>query len=504
MSEIGIIEHKPGKRAAVDALEPPPIETFDGDVDGFCSWRARNDLGNAQRFIARHGTDFIYLADAGWLAWDGGRWNAADGVRRAQITAQRTSEAIRDEARAAKAADQAERADALFAWAKESGQSGKLAAMLREAAPHLVRTHAELDARPLLLTVANGTVELGTRVRLRESVREDLITKASPVAFVEGADAPLFRRFVEDILPDRQVRDFLQTWFGYCLTGEVSEQLVALLHGFGSNGKSTLLNAIGHVMGDLATPLPFASLLKDDRRRGGEATPDLARLPGARLVTASEPETGARLSESMIKAMTSGEKMAVRHLNHAFFDFHPQFKLTLSFNNKPTIRGQDEGIWRRLLLVPFEVKVGKAEVGPVLAALDDEGPGILNWLLDGAERWFEGGLVVPEKVRAATETYRSDSDPVGQFLAECTRRVRGGTVTASRMYEAYRAWCAGSALEPTSKNLFGRLLTDRGLRREKVGINIYVDIEVVEESGQIEGSGGEPGPDPEPPGRTGP
>ncbi len=144
-----------------------------------------------------------------------------------------------------------------------------------------------------------------------------------------------------------------------------------MLWGKGSNGKSTLLSCLGHVFGDLHEPLPFASFVKDDRRRGSEATPDLALLPGARLVTASEPETGARLSESMIKWMTGGERMKVRHLNRGFFDFQPQFKVTLAFNNKPSVRGQDKGIWRRLLLVPFTEEIGKAQVAPVRAALED-------------------------------------------------------------------------------------------------------------------------------------
>ena len=183
--------------------------------------------------------------------------------------------------------------------------------MQREAAPRRVRVADDMDRDSALLTVLNGTVELLARTRLREHRREDLLTRLAPVLFDEGARAPVFEAFVERIVPDAEVRAFLQRWFGYCLTGDTSEQVVVMLWGAGSNGKSTLLFCLGHVFEDLHEPLPFASFVKDDRRRGSEATPDLALLPGARLVTASEPETGARLSESMIKWMTGGERMKV-------------------------------------------------------------------------------------------------------------------------------------------------------------------------------------------------
>ncbi len=127
---------------------------------------------------------------------------------------------------------------------------------------------------------------------------------------------------------------------------------------------------------------------------GADASPDIARLPGARLAVASEPDVGARFSESLLKQLAGGERMATRHLHQEFFEFDPQFKLVLSFNNRPAIRGQDEGIWRRLALVPFEVSIPDADQErrldeKIFAA---EGVGVLNWLLDGLRLWREGGL----------------------------------------------------------------------------------------------------------------
>jgi hypothetical protein len=132
-----------------------------------------------------------------------------------------------------------------------------------------------------------------------------------------------------------------ETLPGYSLTGATVEQSLLLLQGQGANGKSTLIETMLWVFGDYGLTLPFASLLHDERRRGGEATPDLARLPGARLVVASEPEVNARFSESLIKQFTGCDRISVRHLNQGFFDFHPKFKLVLAFNNRPQIRGHD-------------------------------------------------------------------------------------------------------------------------------------------------------------------
>jgi hypothetical protein len=181
------------------------------------------------------------------------------------------------------------------------------------------------------------------------------------VLYDPNAEAPIFHKFIREVVPDDEVRIFLQRFFGYCLTGSTKEQAILMLWGEGSNGKSTLVDLLNWLLGDYALVTPFASLLHTDQRRGGEPTPDLARMPGARLVSAAEPETGARFAESMLKQLTGGEKMTVRHLRQDFFEFKPQFKLCLSFNNKPYIRGQDEGIWRRLLLVPFNQRFVDAD-----------------------------------------------------------------------------------------------------------------------------------------------
>lgn len=450
-----------------------------------------NDLGNAERFRARHGRDFLHVRDVGWHVWLGTHWSAKEGPDRARIAAHQTARAILTEA--GTLGDDAA-SKRLLKHGFDTGSSGRLSSMLQEAVPYLGVEPGDLDGDPALFNTAAGTLVLRGACQLRPHARADRISKLSPVAYDPDADAPRWRTFLHRILPDPELRVFVQTWFGYALTGHTGEQVLAFFYGSGANGKSTLLEVVGEVMGTYATVLPFQSLLHNDMRGGADASPDLARLPGARLVWAAEPETGSRFSEALLKQLTGGDRMVVRHLRRDFFEFAPVFKLTLSGNNKPTIRGQDEGIWRRMLLVPFTETIPPDERRPDLKAhLLAEAPGILNWLLDGCRVWLERGLRVPEAVRAATETYRSESDLLGEFLTSCTRRAEGGRVQAKRLYDAYVSWARDNAASPITGTLFGRLLSERGYHKEKAGVMFYVGLELVE---AVEPAAADDGPPP--------
>jgi len=501
-------DEKKKKKTGVPEFVLDIGDDFDGTVDGTCARKSLNDLGNAERLQVRFGEDLMYVPGRGWFWFDGRRWSEDDGPRMAQILAQETARLIRTEAKWLKenAGDQVEWIAALRKFAKTSGNSGPIAAMQREAAPHLTCKVDDLDQLADLLCVENGTLVLGPKTEIRSHHRDDLLTRLAPVRYVPEAGCPVFDAFLEKILPDRDVREFIQRFFGYMMTGHTTEQVVLLLHGDGGNGKSSLLECLAKLLGDYAMGLPFRSLLHNDRGGGGDATPDIARLPGARFVRASEPETGSRLAESMIKTMTGGEAMTARNLNEPFFEFYPQFKLVLSFNPKPSIRGGDDGIWRRLLMVEFKGKVDEADVGPLFAALADELPGILNWLIAGYEDWQEVGLRVPQAVRDATDSYRAESDPVGNFLTECTSRQTTRWLRSGKIYAAYELWCKASGLDAGNITRFGKILKDKGLETSKstgyVTYRLELLDEVIEafsgiEDGAVNGSG-PVGPEPPP------
>jgi putative DNA primase/helicase len=365
----------------------------------------------------------------------------------------------------------------LFKFGIASGNAAKIDGMLKAAAPYLRRRPGELDAHPLLLNLSNGTLELaGALPVLRLARREDLLTQCSPIAHDREASAPLWHATLDRILPDRALQKFIQIFSGYCLTSLTVEQKLVLFYGTGANGKSVLLSTISHVLGSYALSTPIETFLTNDRR-GGDPTPDLARLPGARLVMASEPESGARLAESVVKIATGGDKMVARRLFEGQFEFHPKFKLIISANTRPTIRGQDEGIWRRVLLLPFEAFIPEAERDRELPLkLQAEGPGILNWMIDGWLLYQEQGLVIPDVMREATDNYRAESDPVREFVSLRTERSPNQRVSAAALYVAYVKWAVANALEPISRTMFGRRAGNIGLKREKVGISYYRDI----------------------------
>ncbi|TXH34049.1 MAG: hypothetical protein E6Q98_19950 [Rhodospirillaceae bacterium] len=495
----------------------------------------RNDYGNAQRLIGRFGRDLMYVDEHGWYVWDGRRWSGEAGDVRALVMAHQTAEAIKKEATALKEEmlsifdlpmadrppgfDREETEDAIkkhWSFAVASGNTNKANAMLQAAVPYLRVSPRELDADNWLLNVLNGTLELRHMggdghpgIRLREHRREDRITLLANVTYDPQAQAPIWNRTVDRVLPVAPVRIYLQTYLGLCLTGDVSEQKIAILSGVGANGKSTIVDATHHLLDDYAAITPIQTLMYDDRRSGSQASPDVARLEGKRLVLASEPEVGQRLSESFVKMVTSGEPIAARHLNKGFFEYLPRFKLGVSVNIKPTVQGQDHGIWRRITIVPFDVVIPEEERDKQLGEkLVPERSGILNWLLEGLTRWFaDGRLVTPDEVKAATEDYRESTQPFSQFVKSALRETPGATVTAKRVYELYKGWCDANAYEPLSQSKIGRLLDNMGFKKHKVGIVYYVNTELVVETFKQpkpsetddESGGGDGSPEPPPP-----
>ncbi len=304
------------------------------------------------------------------------------------------------------------------------------------------------------------------------------------MAYDPEATAPKFRAFLDLILPDTSVQLFVQRWMGYCLTGDTGQQRLVIAIGSGANGKTTLFDLLQEVLGDYASTVDIKTFLHDERRRGGDATPDLARLPGQRLVLAAEPEAGDRISETMVKTITGGDRLVARGLYSEPFEFAPSFKLIVLSNVRPTIRGQDEGIWRRITLVPFEQVIPPEQRRPkneVIAELLTERAGILNWMLDGLLMFREEGLAIPEKIRAATNDYRAENDAVGQFVTAATEPDSQGRVSATRLYGLYCDWCKANAIEPWSQTRFGRRMGDLKYRRETTGIAYYMGLRVVQE-----------------------
>ncbi|PYR33175.1 MAG: hypothetical protein DMF90_21760, partial [Acidobacteria bacterium] len=420
------------------------------------------DLGNARRLVKRHGRDLRYVRLwRAWLYWDGRRW-VKDTTGEVERRAKETVASIYAEASASADEDLRKK---LANHAMQSESAHRIEAMIRlaESEPEVVVTPEQLDADPWLLNVQNGTVDLRTG-RLRPHQWEDLLTKLDPVDCQAGAACPTFEAFLDRIFAgDRDLIGFVQRAAGYSLTGDVSERVLFILHGIGANGKTTLQEVLRAACGDYAMRTPTETLLV--KREGGIPN-DVARLVGARFVTASEADDGKRMAEALVKDMTGGDTITARFMRAEFFEFRPQFKVWLATNHKPVIRGTDKGIWDRIRLVPFNVRIPDAEQDKqLLAKLRDELPGILRWAIEGCLAWQREGLGAPQAVKAATEDYRQEMDVLGRFIEESCLVDSSATVKSSALYEAYKKWCEANREFAVTQKAFSLRLVERGFTK---------------------------------------
>jgi P4 family phage/plasmid primase-like protien len=375
----------------------------------------RTDVGNGERLVARFGDLIRHCHLWGkWLAWDTRRWAIDAGDQMASL-AKRTARRILAEA---SCIGNKKSRKAHISWNKQSECGARIELMLRRAAAEegIPVLPGDLDQDPWLLNCLNGTIDLKTG-KLRPHRRADLITKLAPVEFDSQATCPHWDQTLELFLPDAAVRAYLQRLCGYALTGVIKDHIMPVAYGTGANGKSTILGAVLGVMGtDYAMKAPPDLLMT----KHSETHPtEPADLLGKRLVVAIETEDGRRLNETMVKELTGGDRIRARRMREDFWEFEPTHKIIMATNHKPIVRGTDLGIWRRLVLVPFTVRVeGAQAIKDMPEKLKAEYSGILAWMVRGCLDWQKNGLGAPEAVASATRTYRDEQDLMGDFLAD--------------------------------------------------------------------------------------
>lgn len=395
------------------------------------------DYGNAERLAWQRGRDIRYVwhgdKSGEWFAWDGCRW-----ARNAMPTVSQFAMAtVRTIYKEAEKEDDALKRQAISLHAVKSESWNAFNAMTKHAAAlkHFASYIECFDREPFLLNVQNGTVDLESG-RLIEHKREHFSTHIAPVFYDEAATCPTWESFLEVVFSrepenpgaegDEDLIAFIQRLLGYCLTGDVSEHILPIFWGGGANGKSTLLNVMADILGSgYAAKAPQGMLMK---KHGEQHPTELTILQGARFVYASETSRSGRLSEELVKDLTSGEKITARRMRMDFYSFDPTHKLILCTNHQPRIGETDEGIWRRVRMVPFNARFWNpdTDVGPEHLRQDKtlgdrlkyERSGILNWLVRGAIEWRRQGLAIPKRVKDETESYRAEEDTFGQYLTE--------------------------------------------------------------------------------------
>ena len=426
------------------------------------------DSGNAQRLVERCGSDLRFCADRGkWLRWDGARWaedaaglvtlDARDGaallVTDAAALRKQASKAEGDEAKALAA-----QGEALLSWAKRSVSSKGLAATLNVARvwEGVSVTQADLDRDPFVLCCPNGLVDLRTG-ELRPPDRGALCTKMAGAAYDPAATAPRWERFLLEVMQNRRALvDFLKRAAGYAATGLVREHVWFFLYGGGRNGKGTTVESIARALAEYARTVPTSLV---EARYEVKEERDFVPLIGRRFVFTSEVEDSSRLAEAKVKKLTGGDTLPARFNYGEQFDFPPTHTLFVSGNHKPIIRGTDEGVWSRILLVPFERYFAPEERDQGLPeTLRRELPGILRWIVEGAVDYFADGLRPPADVTAAVARYRDEQDATLEFLRATTAHAPDEVprtkecpdiwrTSKADLFAAYEHWCERTGIK---------------------------------------------------------
>lgn len=339
-----------------------------------------NDFGNAMRLIlsvggtindqgdvAIAGATLLYLGEAGWIGWNGRFWDLKLGARLAQRIAHQVAANLA--AQVPTWCDNGHDKRAAWTFARSAGNAGSITAMLRVAEAYLQVDLDAFDRDPQAITVQNGTLRLervagdGMLTRFSPHDPRDRITRMAAVDYDPTATAPIWAEKVAFWQPDPLMAAYLQRLAGYALTGHTHEQIFVIFQGKGRDGKSTYMNALRELWGEYGEVADVRTFLEAGQRGGGDATPDLARLAGdCRMLSVAEPGRGAKLNEAMIKSFTGGAPIVARRLRQDLFAFTPRPKVFMEANSRPVIKGDDEGIWRRIRLVLWEHQLSKDQV----------------------------------------------------------------------------------------------------------------------------------------------
>ncbi|WP_410644521.1 phage/plasmid primase, P4 family [Amycolatopsis sp. lyj-346] len=464
------------------------------------SGRSLDELGLAERIVVQRGPDLAWSkALGGWISWDGARWRTDDGDHRAQGASVRTVRSLAHEVAAAEARAKAaseEEAEGAEKWAAavrrfqhESRKGRVINSALNLSRSEGLAVHPELfDARPELLTVANGTIELDTKATLREHRRVDRLTRVAAASYDPDAYSAEWEKFVEHVIPDPETRAYAQKLAGYSLLGRNTKRLMVFMMGPTSSGKSTFVEVIGAVLGDHASTFNlslFAAKESDAPR------PDVVDALPTRFLHTSEASDRWQLSADQIKRLIGDETQSARGMrSDQFLKRKPAFTPWIATNEPPTINGADKPLWRRLVVVPCGESVEQSKEDTSLAQRFgvEQRDAVLAWLIDGWDAFQEEGLEMPDAVVKATLALRDGLSVLDTWMAEEAEQDAAYTATPADLWDAFSNWCHRSGVSPADRGnmvAFGKKLSGKGIgtgwgtgkprRRVRTGIRLTED-----------------------------
>lgn len=418
---------------------------------------SHDDMGIVKRFVERNADDLLYVDEyRKWFYWDGSRWHLSHGQETEAMF--KMFEAMHLEAVdllvAGKTTDSTNLTKHI---AKMTGRIPYLLGLaskqpdIRTSAEWLDRNHNELNCGNAVVNVVSGYVTA--------SEPRDRITKKTGALYLPGSPCPAWEAFLAQVIPDPELRQYVQRLTGYTLLGGVSERLAVFLYGSGRNGKSVFVEVMREVLGDYAVGTPVTTFLEKKSETGQN---DLARLRGARLVAASEFEEGAKINTALLKRVTGDEKVTARPLYGEYFDFPFVGTIWISTNHMPFV-GSQQAVWDRIKVIPFNVRITEDQVDThIKEKLLREAPGILAWAIEGAQQYQAYGLNEPPAVIAQSWEMRNDQDLVAPFVADCCDVDLAYGVTAADLYRQYTWWAMQNGEKPMTKRTFGLRLSDAG------------------------------------------
>jgi len=486
------------------------------------------DMGNGERLIDRHGNKIRYSFESGkWLYWTGKKWEysnkgeinqyAKDTIRHIpkwnikKLEKERgdlTTESLKlqtdlyelkkdaDETTQGQIAELEEQIksisirhkeineeilleEAKIKFSKKSEENARVNAMIALAKHEVGITVGleEFDRDKWFFNCDNGTIDLRTGT-LKTHNRLDLNSKISPVKYDVNAKCPLWDKFLCEVFNnDRELIEFMQRSVGYALTGDIREEVFWVMHGKGSNGKGTFLKTIMSILSDYGKTADFSACFTPVDKQNDNVLNHLATLKGSRFVSASESEDGKKLKENVIKNVTAPDtEITARFKFQDPFTYMPEFKIFLATNYKPVIKGTDEGIWRRVMLIPFnQTFTGKRKDDSLKTKLQAELSGVLKWAVDGCLKWQKEGLNPPAVVIKATQQYREEMDWLSDFISECCEVNPIEKIEVSKLYDSYLAWQSGERPNEKAegKRAFNKRLEDKGFVKKPGHSNAY-------------------------------
>lgn len=434
----------------------------------------------AEQFAAYSNRRHIYVHGIGWHYWTGTHWKQDVGDantrrRLLKLIKFQWSRAFSDPTLLAK----------LQGCMSNQAQTGtlKIAAIMEQFSV----TVDQLDANPYDLNCANGTLNLLTG-ELRPHDPGDLITKITRGAYGSTTGKAEWDTFIERVLPDPEVRAYLQRVTGLGLVGNSNEHILPIATGTAQNGKGTYYNAVLHALGDYGH-MAESDLFMKAKTNANSASPALFSLRGARFVICSETERGAPIAEALMKFLTGGDLITARALHQMPVEFAPTHNALMVTNHLPRITSNnDDAIWRRMRVIPFSVTIPEEERDPKLGErLKLSADAILTWAYEGYRQYEESGMNPPAAVSIATEKYRADSDDFGRFIrskidtSDATARTLRGT-----LWNAWQEWCRAEDVPVGSQGDFYREMEKNYSTKKSNGARYFVGIQIENDSEDLD------------------